>query len=102
MLGSTKLSFASLYGDVFVSRKRDVYRTLRLHVGGTPLELTNVRVIFVGGDAYTPGESYAFGPGNWTHQIKLPEPRMVDRVVFQYRATEDIRGSSTIRLFGQH
>ena len=57
-----------------MTRKRDRYRALRLHVGGTPLQLTKLRVIFADGSSYASMGVYEFTNGSWTHHVSLPLP----------------------------
>jgi hypothetical protein len=103
MLGFGKLDFRSDRSAVNVTRKHGNFRTLRLHVGGTPLQMTAVRVVMADGSSYTPGTDLSFTQGSWTHHIALPAPaRPVVRVEFAYHGTGRSTGNSTVRLFGQH
>jgi hypothetical protein len=103
MLGNTKLDLRSDRGVVGVSRKHGTFRALRLHVGGTPLRMTNVRVVFADGGSYVPGTALSFTQGSWTHHIALPPPaRRVVQVEFSYVSTGRPTGNATVRLFGQH
>jgi len=103
MLGSSKLDFRSERSAVSVTRKQGTFRSLRLHVGGTPLQMTDVRVVFADGGSHIPGTALSFTQGSWTQHIALPAPaREVLRVEFAYHSTGRSTGNSTVRLFGQH
>ena len=99
-LGARQVSFRA-EKDVIGVRNAGRFRSIKLHVSGSPMALYKLKVTFANGSHFSPNTRLHFDQGSWTRTIDLPgDKRRITKVEFWYRSKRVKNGRARVQLFG--
>jgi hypothetical protein len=101
-LGRQDVDFKADRDVIQVGRDEGKFRKLRIVVRGAPIELNDIKVVFVDGGVFDPKVKHILKEDAGL-LLDLPgERRVIQRISFLYRSINRREGRATVMVYGRH